>query len=161
VSVSERAPAGIVLRRQLRRLRDLNMVEAPVEILAGRTATKARARVAGIRYLAYVFRLPGVAAVVVPPEVCAAAGVGAGDTVELWVDAVRLERPGSLPPDVAATLAGTRADIGVLSRQEQRQSLALIKEASNLGVRRARIDALVAACAAGQARRPLPQRLPP
>jgi hypothetical protein len=122
------------------------VVDAPVEVLAGRTATKLRAQAAGVRYVAYVFRLPGVAAVVVPPEVCAAAGVGLGEPVELWLDSVRLEQPGSVPADVAAELDVAGADLRALSRQEQRQSLALIKEASTPSVRRARIEALVTAC---------------
>ena len=157
-----RPARGITLAARLQRVRGLLVVEAPREVSSGRTATKLRAELGGVRWLAYVFRLPETAVVVVPPEVCRRAGVGLGDQVELWLDAVRPERPGSVPADVAAALAAGGADAGALSRRELRQSLLLIKEARDPQVRRTRVEAFVLACRrraagapAGGAARPL------
>ena len=141
-----RVARGMTLSGRLQRVRGLLVVQAPREVSSGRTATRLRAELGGVRWLAYVFRLPETAMVVVPPEVCRRAGVGLGDPVELWLDAVRLERPGSVPADVAADLAAAGADPGALSRRELRQSLLLIKEARDPQIRRARIEAFVAAC---------------
>jgi hypothetical protein len=127
-------------------MRGLLVVAAPREVSSGRTATRLRAELDGVRWLAYVFRLPETAMVVIPPEVCRQAGIGLGDQVELWLDAVRLERPGSVPADVAAALAAQGADPWALGRRELRQSLLLIKEARDPQVRRTRIEAFVVAC---------------
>ncbi len=148
MSASERTRGDSLVQGRLRRVGNLPAVAAPTGILADRGAARLRARIGAVKFRAYVYRLPDMAVVVVPLEVCAAAGVRTGDPVSLWIEAERPDHPMAVPADVSDSLTSARADITTLTTRERRQSLWLIREAASPAIRASRIEALTAAYAA-------------
>jgi hypothetical protein len=132
----------------VRRARSLIVVEGPPVLLGELNVKRLRLRIGSASGQTYVFRLRDRTVVVLPEQLCAAAGVDLGAWVEARasVRIPRLER--QVPADVRAALEAAGADIAALSFAERRQSLMLIGEAKGVRVRRARIEALVNACLA-------------
>jgi len=134
---------------ELRRTGGLIAATGPPCLLGALNGGRLPARLGPASWRAYVFRLRDAVTLLVPPEVCRAAGHDVGDSVEIWARLRAPRPPTRVPEDVRAALIEARSDVLTLSAADRRQSLLLIREAVDPEVRRQRVAALIAACATG------------
>jgi hypothetical protein len=124
-------------------------IEVPAEVLAGLGGGKRPAvlvTIGGHTYRSTVGSMGGRAMLPVSAEVRAAAGVAAGETVDVEVTPDTEPRTVEVPADLAAALdpAATQA-FGALSYSKQRQHVLAVEGAKTPETRARRIAAVVAA----------------
>lgn len=125
-------------------------IEVPADVLAGLDAgkrPKVQVTINGHTYRTSVGSMGGRSLLPVSAEVRAAAGVAAGDAVEVEVALDTAPRTVEVPDDLAAALAavpGARAAFDALTYSNQRRHVMAVTDAKTDATRRRRIDKIAA-----------------